>query len=155
VWGSAVQRDCRGGNPVERRTHLVQQVVRRHIRVLLGELVAKTHGVLAERDLIGKPTERRVLDMAVAKCRNHQRVIEIDENGEGDRIVDRSLGIGSELLVFDAEAALGPSPLALIAADWIDGVIAERVRLPARLGLRQGLPRPGLRIGGWARYARS
>src|SRR5207244_11461220 len=39
---SAVQRDCRGGNPVERRTHLVQRAVRRQIRALLGKLLAKT-----------------------------------------------------------------------------------------------------------------
>jgi len=64
---SAVKRDRGGGNPVERRAHLVQQVVWRHVRVLFGELVAKAHRVFAERYLVGKSPERRVLDMAIAK----------------------------------------------------------------------------------------
>src|SRR5262249_14757425 len=61
----------------------------------------------------------------------------------------RPLGIGAELLVFYSEAALGPPPLAFVAADRIDGIIAERVRLPARLDLRHGPRRTRLRIGVW------
>src|SRR5262249_39841661 len=104
---------------------------------LFGEFVPESHRVLAECNLIGKSAKRRVLDVAIAKRCRYEGVLEIDENGERDGIVDRPLGIDAELLVFNAEAALGSPPLSLVAANRIDGVIAERIRLSAQLNLRR------------------
>src|SRR5262249_56184354 len=92
-------------------------------------------------------TDRRVVYEPGDHGVHPQRVTQIDDKGERDWIVDRPLGIATEWPVFDAEAALGPPPVALPAADRIDGVITEGVRLPAWLDLRRGPRRLGLRTG--------
>src|SRR5262249_11107228 len=76
-----------GRNTVERRAHLIQQIVSRNIRVAFRHFVSEGHRVLSKRNLVGKPLEVRISYTAAVQSVSNCVVIEVYKDCQSSFVV--------------------------------------------------------------------